>query len=190
MPEQTSGRTPVQVSRLDFITPSRAPLPFDASPKQPKWAVGRRPACSPSTIGQKAWPGAGNGICCTLLTGAGGSTQGPRLHKRWAMEEVVAVHHARYLLRPTALEIFMSGRKSALLAFPSAQVQLPAPICGGHQLPRQVPESRPFPTGRGCTAQMALPAVYRRACCFVPNVQSASQLSSLMRCFAVRLATF
>lgn len=38
------------------------------------------------------------------------------------MSDVLVVHHARYLLRPTALEIFLSGRTSALLNFPSVQV--------------------------------------------------------------------
>ena len=44
------------------------------------------------------------------------------MHKRWACAELAAVHHARYLLRPAALELFMADRSNALLNFASPKV--------------------------------------------------------------------
>ena len=53
-------------------------------------------------------------LLCLLQTG--------RVHKRWACSELSAVHHARYLLRPAALELFMADRSNALLSFASPKV--------------------------------------------------------------------
>lgn len=46
------------------------------------------------------------------------------MHKRWAVSELVAVHHARFLLRPAALEIFLADRSNALLSFASPKVSV------------------------------------------------------------------
>lgn len=48
-----------------------------------------------------------------------GTPKAPRVHKRWAVAELVAVHHARFLLRPAALEIFLADRSNVLLSFAS-----------------------------------------------------------------------
>ena len=72
--------------------------------------------------GSDAWRG--NGQCCVLL-------QGRRVHKRWAIAAVKEVHHARCLLQPSALEIFLHDRSNALLNFASNKVcptpPLPSP---------------------------------------------------------------
>jgi hypothetical protein len=41
-----------------------------------------------------------------------------RTHKRWALAAISEVHHARYLLQQSALEIFLNDRSNALLNFP------------------------------------------------------------------------
>ena len=48
--------------------------------------------------------------------------QVPRVHKRWQLASLREAHHARFLLRPSALELFMADRSTALLNFPSAKV--------------------------------------------------------------------
>lgn len=41
------------------------------------------------------------------------------VHRRWAIADVKELHHARFLLRPSALKIFMLDRSNALLNFPT-----------------------------------------------------------------------
>ena len=48
--------------------------------------------------------------------------QAGRQHKRWPIAAITEVHHARFLLQPFALEIFLADRANALLSFPSAEV--------------------------------------------------------------------
>lgn len=42
-----------------------------------------------------------------------------RTHKVWPIAQVSELHHARYLLQPCALELFMHNHASALLSFQS-----------------------------------------------------------------------
>ena len=44
------------------------------------------------------------------------------MHKRWQLAALREAHHARFLLRPSALELFMADRSTALLNFPTAKV--------------------------------------------------------------------
>lgn len=47
----------------------------------------------------------------------------PEISRRWPLAGIREVHHSRYLLQPSALELFMSDRRShAMFSFPSAQV--------------------------------------------------------------------
>ncbi len=55
-------------------------------------------------------------ILADLLQGGG------KKYKRWRVASLVEVHHARFLLRPFALEFFLRDQANALLSFPSAQV--------------------------------------------------------------------
>jgi PH domain associated with Beige/BEACH len=57
-----------------------------------------------------------------MSTALSDAVQAGRVHKRWACAELAAVHHARYLLRPAALELFLADRSNALLSFPSPKV--------------------------------------------------------------------
>jgi hypothetical protein len=41
------------------------------------------------------------------------------------------VHHQRYLLQPSALEVFMADRSNALLNLPTPEVRAPRPRPGG-----------------------------------------------------------
>ncbi len=50
------------------------------------------------------------------------------MHKRWASADIASVHHARYLLRPAALEIFLADRSNALLSFPSPKARAALPF--------------------------------------------------------------
>ena len=52
-------------------------------------------------------------------------SQGPRVHKRWKVADLREAHHSRFLLRPSALELFFADRATALLNFPSAKVCKP-----------------------------------------------------------------
>ncbi|KAK9824084.1 hypothetical protein WJX72_007613 [[Myrmecia] bisecta] len=45
-----------------------------------------------------------------------------RTHKRWPLGRITEVHHARYLLQPNALEIFLADRSNALLNFADNKV--------------------------------------------------------------------
>ncbi len=51
-----------------------------------------------------------------------------RKYKRWRVASLVEVHHARFLLRPFALEFFMADRANALLSFPSSQAPIAPPM--------------------------------------------------------------
>ena len=44
------------------------------------------------------------------------------MHKRWKVADLREAHHSRFLLRPSALELFFADRATALLNFPSAKV--------------------------------------------------------------------
>ena len=46
-----------------------------------------------------------------------------RTHKVWPIAQVSELHHARYLLQPQALELFMHDRASALLSFQTPKVR-------------------------------------------------------------------
>ena len=49
-----------------------------------------------------------------------------RRHRRWALAGVAEAHHTRYLLQPTAAELFMADRSGhALFNFPSVKVGVP-----------------------------------------------------------------
>ena len=48
-----------------------------------------------------------------------------RTHKRWPLAQLAELHHARFLLQPCALELFLADRTTALLCFPSQEVCLP-----------------------------------------------------------------
>ena len=55
-------------------------------------------------------------MCC--------SPQRPaRAHKRWPLAAMAELHHARFLLQPSALELFLADRANALLSFPSPEVR-------------------------------------------------------------------
>lgn len=45
-----------------------------------------------------------------------------RMHKKWAVAAIKEVHHARFLLQPSALELFLVDRSNALLNFASNKV--------------------------------------------------------------------
>lgn len=45
-----------------------------------------------------------------------------RAHKRWPLAALAELHHARFLLQPSALELFLADRTNALLSFPSPEV--------------------------------------------------------------------
>ncbi len=45
-----------------------------------------------------------------------------RTHKVWPIAQVAELHHARYLLQPRALELFLYSRSSALLSFETPKV--------------------------------------------------------------------
>ncbi|KAK9806574.1 hypothetical protein WJX73_003713 [Symbiochloris irregularis] len=45
-----------------------------------------------------------------------------RTHKRWAIAAIKEVHHARFLLQPSAMELFLHDRSNALLNFSSSKV--------------------------------------------------------------------
>jgi len=47
---------------------------------------------------------------------------GGKKYKRWRVASLVEVHHARFLLRPFALEFFLADQANALLSFASSQV--------------------------------------------------------------------
>ena len=47
-----------------------------------------------------------------------------RYYKRWILDSIAEVHFARFLLRPSALELFQHDRSTALVNFPDAQVAL------------------------------------------------------------------
>ena len=51
-----------------------------------------------------------------------------RIHKTWPIAQVSELHHARYLLQPRALELFMYNHTSALLSFET-------PKASGHTKP-------------------------------------------------------
>lgn len=44
-------------------------------------------------------------------------------YKRWPIAAMIEVHHMRFLLRPFALEVFLSDRSTALFSFPSAKAR-------------------------------------------------------------------
>ena len=56
--------------------------------------------------------------------GIAGWAQGGRVLKRWLVADLREAHHSRFLLRPSALELFLQDRSTALLNFPSAKVGL------------------------------------------------------------------
>ena len=45
-----------------------------------------------------------------------------RSHKVWLVAQVAELHHARYLLQPRALELFLYNHSSALLSFETPKV--------------------------------------------------------------------
>lgn len=45
-----------------------------------------------------------------------------RTHKRWPLAQLAELHHARFLLQPCALELFLADRTTALLCFGSPEV--------------------------------------------------------------------
>lgn len=53
------------------------------------------------------------------------AAQGGRTHKSWPVAQIAELHHARYLLQPRAIELFMSNGSSALLSFATAKVCSP-----------------------------------------------------------------
>lgn len=55
-------------------------------------------------------------------TGPRQGLRGTRTFKRWPVAALVEVHHARFLLQPSAMELFFSDRSSAMLNFESAEV--------------------------------------------------------------------
>ena len=48
--------------------------------------------------------------------------QESRTHKSWAIAQICELHHARYLLQPRALELFLYNHSSALLSFENPKV--------------------------------------------------------------------
>lgn len=46
-----------------------------------------------------------------------GTAKPTRTHKRWAVSAITELHHARFLLQQSALEIFLADRSNALLNF-------------------------------------------------------------------------
>lgn len=49
------------------------------------------------------------------------ATKPARTHKRWAVGAITELHHARFLLQQSALEIFLADRSNALLNFDGSQ---------------------------------------------------------------------
>jgi PH domain associated with Beige/BEACH len=66
-------------------------------------------------------------------TGNRQTLRGVRTFKRWPVASLEEVHHARFLLQPSAVELFFSDRSSAMLNFESSEVMLP------HSDPVQLP---------------------------------------------------
>jgi hypothetical protein len=69
---------------------------------------------------------------------------GGRKYKRWSIASMVEVHHARFLLRPFALEIFLADQSNALLNFPTSQVQTSSPHPPSRNKHPTPPHSKPF----------------------------------------------
>ena len=61
------------------------------------------------------------------------------MHKRWVLGDVREAHHSRFLLRPSALELFMLDSSTALLNFPSAKVRNSDSLAHTSQQRRSVP---------------------------------------------------
>ncbi|KAK9836952.1 hypothetical protein WJX81_002248 [Elliptochloris bilobata] len=59
-----------------------------------------------------------------------------RTHRHWELAAIVEVHHQRYLLQPSALEIFLGDRSNALLNLPSSQLMHELAACLAAAAPR------------------------------------------------------
>ena len=46
-----------------------------------------------------------------------------RTHKRWPLTQLAELHHARFMLQPCALELFLANCTTALLCFGSSEVR-------------------------------------------------------------------
>ena len=55
-----------------------------------------------------------------------------RSHKVWPVAQVAELHHARYLLQPRALELFLYNHSSALLSFETPKVSYQSFQCDHH----------------------------------------------------------
>ncbi len=51
-----------------------------------------------------------------------GAAKPARTHKRWPVSAITELHHARFLLQQSALEIFLGDRSNALLNFDGNEV--------------------------------------------------------------------
>ena len=50
-------------------------------------------------------------------------------HKVWPVAQIAELHHARYLLQPRALELFLYNHSSALLSFETPKVSCQSSHC-------------------------------------------------------------
>lgn len=55
-------------------------------------------------------------------TASSGSAKAMRTHKRWPISGITELHHARFLLQQSALDLFLADRSNALLNFEGHQV--------------------------------------------------------------------
>ncbi len=80
--------------------------------------TGEAPLDDPSGPGPSTDPGG---------TGTRQGPRGARTFKRWPVASLVEVHHARFLLQPSAVELFFSDRSSAMINFESSEVRAVLP---------------------------------------------------------------
>lgn len=64
-----------------------------------------------------------------------GAAKPTRTHKRWAVSAIIELHHARFLLQQSALEIFLADRSNALLNFDGNAVRRTACLTHSGSMP-------------------------------------------------------
>ena len=86
-----------------------------------------------------------------------------RIHKTWPIAQVSELHHARYLLQPRALELFMYNHASALLSFET-------PKASSHTIfPPALSASPFFPVGEASLVPPHLPPPLSPICLLYCN---------------------
>lgn len=101
-----------------------------------------------------------------------GAAKPARTHKRWPVSAITELHHARFLLQQSALEIFLADRSNALLNFDGNEV---GGLTARHStLDTVYPECATKMSCRQC----ALSAQLKVCCLYVQAVSLAESLSS------------